>query len=61
MKGCKLIMISAEISALICLGLLLYMSVRDNQFDYSRAAFAFMLAVTAVVTQSIQQEVKWDE
>lgn len=61
MKSCKILMISAEISALICLALLLYMSAKDNMFDYVRAAMAYMFAITAIMTHSIQQDIKWDE
>ena len=60
MKSTKVLLISAEISALICLFLLLFFSAQ-SYFDYTRAAFACMFAVVAVMLQSMQQDIKWSE
>lgn len=59
MKASKMLLISAEICALILLALLLYMSASSHEFDYTRAVFGVMFAVVAVVTQSIQQDIPW--
>ena len=59
MKTSKMLLISAEICALILLALLLYMSASSHDFDYTRVVFGVMFAVVAVVTQSIQQDIPW--
>lgn len=59
MKGLKLLMISAEVSALTGLGIALFKCSSDGTIDYMQAAIIAVLAVSAVTIQSIQQEIKW--
>ena len=59
MKGLKILMISAEISALICLGIALFKCASDGTIDYMQAAIIAVFAISAVITQSVQQDIKW--
>lgn len=59
MKGLKLLMIFAEISALVCIGIALFKRASDGTIDYMQAAIIAVLAVSAIITQSVQQDIKW--
>lgn len=57
MNACKIILITAELSAILCLVLLqLVPTTCDTDI---KAAFTVMFALVAVVLQSCQQEIKW--
>lgn len=57
MNACKIILITAELSAILCLMLL---QVVPTTCDADiKAAFTIMFALSAVVLQSCQQEIKW--
>lgn len=58
MKIEKGLMIAAEVSALICLMLLLYIRAKSGTFDNCDALVCGMFAVSAVICQSIQQSIK---
>lgn len=57
----KVLLISAEISALVCMALLFYMCVSgETEFDAPKALFALLCAGYAVMLQSIQQSIPWN-
>lgn len=57
MNACKLLLITAELCAIVCLMLLqLVPSYVDADI---KAAFTIMFALAAVGLQSCQQEIKW--
>jgi hypothetical protein len=59
MKGLKLLMVSAETSAIVGLGIALFKCASDGMIDYMQAAIIAVLAASAITIQSIQQEIKW--
>lgn len=58
MKGLKLLMISAEVSALTGFGIALFKCASDGTIDYVQAAIIAVLAISAVITQSVQKDIK---
>lgn len=57
MNGVKLLLITAEVLALICLILLQFVSTSADQSTIS--AVTCMFAIVAVMIQSLQQDIKW--
>ena len=62
MKSVKLILIAAEVAAIICV-LVLSFSTSAECFmgHYFRAAYISLFALTAVVMQREQQAIRWNE
>lgn len=57
MNGCKILLITAEVCAIICLILLqLVPTTCDTDI---KVTFTIMFALAAVGLQSCQQEIKW--
>lgn len=59
MKGLKLLMVSAETSAIVGMGIALFKCASDGEINYMQAAIIAVLAISAVAIQSIQQDIKW--
>lgn len=59
MKGMKFLMISAEISALICIGIVLFKCASEGSINYIQAAIIAVFVVAAVLAQFFQQDIKW--
>lgn len=57
MKGLKLLMISAEISALICIGIVLFKCASEGKLYFIQAAIIAVFVVAAVLAQSFQQDI----
>ena len=60
MNGVKVIMIAAEVSCLLCLGILVFNRAASGVFDYCDAGIACVLTCCAVIFQSIQQDIQWE-
>ena len=58
MNGVKLLLIAAEAAAICCL-VLLELVPSTNVEHSTKAAFSLMFAISAIVIQSIQQDIKW--
>ena len=58
MKSVKLLLITSEISALLCLTLLQFAST--NCDTTTKGLFTIMFGVAAVWLQSMQQNIKWN-
>ena len=58
MKTSKMLLSCAELCALILLLMLLFI---DSNFDYVRALFCFVFAISAVILQSMQQNIAWSD
>ena len=58
MNGIKLLLIAAETAAICCL-VLLELVLFTNVEHSTKAAFTLMFAISAVVIQSMQQDIKW--
>lgn len=57
MKGLKLLMISAEISALMCIGIVLFKCASEGELNYIQAATIALFVIAAVLAQSFQQDI----
>lgn len=57
MNGVKLLLITAEVLALVCLILLQFVSTSADKSTIS--AVTCMFAIVAVMIQSLQQDIKW--
>jgi uncharacterized membrane protein YqjE len=57
MNGIKVLLITAEVLALVCLILLQFVPTSANQSTIS--AVTCMFAIVAVIIQSMQQDIKW--
>ena len=58
MNGIKLLLIVAEAAAICCL-VLLELVPSTNVEPSTKAAFRLMFAISAVIIQSMQQNIKW--
>ena len=58
MKSVKLLLITSEISALLCLSLLQF--APTNCDTIVKGLFTIMFGVVAVWLQSMQQDIKWN-
>ena len=58
MNGVKLLLIAAETAAICCL-IMLELIPSTNVEPSTKAAFSLMFAISAVVIQSMQQDIKW--
>ena len=60
MNGTKIILITAEISSILCAILLVWMiCIGEVEPDEMKAAFISMFIITAIMLQSFQQNIKW--
>lgn len=58
MNGIKVLLIAAETAAICCL-VLLELVPSTNVEHSTKAAFTLMFAISAIVIQSMQQNIKW--
>ena len=58
MNGIKLLLIAAETAAICCL-VLLELVPSTNVEHSTKAAFTLIFAISAVIIQSMQQDIKW--
>lgn len=58
MNGVKLLLIAAEIADICCL-VLLELVPSTSVEPLTKAVFSLMFAISAVVIQSMQQNIKW--
>ena len=58
MNGIKLLLIAAETAAICCL-VLLELVPSTNVEHSTKAAFTLIFAISAVVIQSMQQDIQW--
>lgn len=58
MNGVKLLLIVAEVAAILCLVLLEFVP-STNVEPLTKATFSLMFAISAVMFQSMQQNIKW--
>lgn len=60
--GAKVLLIAGEISALMCTLILLFgFASQSVECDYVNAAMCFMLVVSVLMLQSLQQTIPWKE
>lgn len=60
MNGIKVIMIAAEVSCLLCLGIFVFKRAASGVFDYCDAGVVSVFACCAIIFQSIQQDIQWE-
>lgn len=60
MKSVKIIIVAAEIAAIICLCMTLYFCAQREEFDFCLAALCGMFAIVAVILQAMNDEIAWD-
>ena len=62
MLGTKIILIAAEIAAILCAILLVWMiCLGEVEADEVKAAFVSMFIITAIMLQSFQQSIPWKQ
>ena len=62
MLGTKIILIAAEIAAILCAILLVWMvCLGDIEADEVKAGFISMFIITAIMLQSFQQSIPWKQ
>lgn len=60
MNSIKIIFISLEVTAIVCLALLLWHLQVKGTIELEEALMAFMIAMVAIVFQKEQQAIEWD-
>lgn len=59
MREVKVIFISAEFAAIVCLALFMWHLQDKGTIKFVESLLAFMLAMAAIVFQKEQQEIDW--
>ena len=58
MNGVKILLITAEVAAICCLVLLEFVP-STNVEPSVKAVFSLMFAISAIIIQSMHQDIKW--